>query len=185
MATETLPKWMVQHWFNTPRPISLERLRGRVVVLEAFQMLCPGCVSQGLPQASRVYETFSRDDVAVIGLHAVFEHHQAQTPVAIEAFLHEYRIQFPVGVDTAGEGQGIPQTMAAYQMEGTPTLVLIDRQGHRRAQYFGHVPDLRLGAEIKALIDESAKMSIESASMPDQAPVKNCDGGVCRATEWA
>ena len=54
--------------------------------------------------------------------------------------------------------------MAAYQMEGTPTLVLMDRQGHRRAQHFGHVPDLRLGAEIKALVDESAEMPIESAS---------------------
>lgn len=75
MATETSPKWMIQPWFNTPKPISLESLRGRVVVLEAFQMLYPGCVSQGLPQASRIYETFNRDDVAVIGLHAVFEHH--------------------------------------------------------------------------------------------------------------
>lgn len=184
MATETLTNWMVQHWFNTPRPISLESLCGRVVVLEAFQMLCPGCVSQVLPQVSRVYETFSRDDVAVIGLHVVFEHHQAQTPIALEAFLHEYRIQFPVGVDTAGEGQGIPQTMAAYQMEGTPTLVLFDRQGHKRAQYFGHVPDLQLGAEIKALIDESAEMPFESASTPEQAPANQCDGGVCRAGEW-
>lgn len=141
-------------WFNAAEPLSLERLRGRVVLIEAFQMLCPGCVSLGLPQAQRVRETFREADVAVIGLHSVFEHHDAQTPVALEAFLHEYRIGFPVAVDAPGEDRGLPRTMAAYGLQGTPTLVLIDRQGRRRAQHFGHVPDLRLGAEIMALIAE-------------------------------
>ncbi|WP_277587920.1 hypothetical protein [Pseudomonas chlororaphis] len=83
------PAWQVERWFNTPEPLSLERLRGKVVVLEAFQMLCPGCVSEGLPQAQRAQATFSPQQVAVIGLHTVFEHHQAMTPVSLEAFLYE------------------------------------------------------------------------------------------------
>ena len=148
------PDWQVARWFNTEKPLTLAALRGKVVVLEAFQMLCPGCVSDGLPLAARIHETFGRNDVAVIGLHTVFEHHDAQTPTSLEAFIHEYRIGFPVGVDEVGEANGIPQTMAGYQMQGTPSLVLIDRHGHRRAQHFGHVPDLRLGAEIMALIVE-------------------------------
>ncbi len=144
-------------WLNTPTPLTLEALRGRVVVMEAFQMLCPGCVAHGLPQAMRVFETFSADDVAVIGLHSVFEHHQAQTPVSLEAFLHEYRIRFPVGIDAPGDESGLPRTMARYGMQGTPTLVLIDALGRRRAQHFGTVPDLRLGAEIMALIGEAGR----------------------------
>jgi len=118
-------------------------------------MLCPGCVSHGLPQAKRVRETFSDKDVAVIGLHSVFEHHDAQTPEALAAFLHEYRIDFPVAIDAPGADGGPPKTMTAYGLQGTPTLVLIDRLGRRRAQYFGHVSDLRLGAEIMSLIAES------------------------------
>lgn len=31
-------------------------------------MLCPGCVSHGLPQAQRILSTFG-DDVVVLGLH--------------------------------------------------------------------------------------------------------------------
>src|SRR5690606_27202227 len=89
------PPLQVERWFNTPEPLTLDALRGRVVVLEAFQMLCPGCVSHGLPQARRVYDTFPPEEVAVIGLHTVFEHHAAMTPVSLEAFLHEYRIEFP------------------------------------------------------------------------------------------
>jgi hypothetical protein len=33
-------------------PMRLADLRGRGVMLETFQMLCPGCVSHGLPLAS-------------------------------------------------------------------------------------------------------------------------------------
>jgi hypothetical protein len=142
-------------WVNAPAPLTLQGLRGRVVVIEAFQMLCPGCVAHGLPQVTRVFETFDPGDVAVIGLHTVFEHHAAQTPVALEAFLGEYRIRFPVGIDAPGDDQGLPRTMARYGMRGTPTLVLIDALGRRRAQHFGTVPDLQLGAEIMALIAEA------------------------------
>ncbi len=148
------PPLEVSQWLNTDTPLTLEALRGRVVVVEAFQMLCPGCVSHGLPQATRVAETFRSEDVQVIGLHTVFEHHDAQTPVALAAFLHEYRIRFPVAVDMPGEGRYLPRTMKTYDMQGTPTMVLIDRAGRRRAQHFGDVPDLLLGAEIMSLLRE-------------------------------
>ena len=47
------PSWMITQWFNTPAPLTLEKLRGKAVALYAFQMLCPGCVSHALPQAQR------------------------------------------------------------------------------------------------------------------------------------
>ena len=149
------PELVISQWFNAPEAITLESLRGRVVVIEAFQMLCPGCVLHGLPQAARVFGAFRREDVAVVGLHCVFEHHEAQTPVSLEAFLREFRIEFPVGVDMPDDVDPLPTTMAAYNLQGTPTTVLIDRQGRRRAQHFGQVADLQLGAEIMALVGES------------------------------
>lgn len=167
-------------WLNAAEPLGMETLRGRVVVIEAFQMLCPGCVSQGLPQAKRIRETFRKEDVAVIGLHSVFEHHNAQTPQALSAFLHEYRIDFPVAVDAPGDDgrRGLPKTMAAYAMQGTPTLVLIDRLGRRRAQHFGHVTDLRLGAEIMALIREAGNERTVIDSAGSQT-ASECDETGC------
>ena len=151
------PELQVACWLNSDEPISLESLRGKVVVLEAFQMLCPGCVSHGLPQATRVAEAFDRDQVAVLGVHTVFEHHAAQgTRAALTAFLHEYRIAFPVAIDQPAAAGGIPKTMAAYRMQGTPTLALIDRDGRLRRQSFGHVDDVALGAEIMALVQEGS-----------------------------
>jgi peroxiredoxin len=149
--TDVLPDWSVDQWFNTPQPISLSDLRGKVVVVEAFQMLCPGCVSHGLPLAQQVFDHFPRDDVAVIGLHTVFEHHAAMTPVSLEAFLHEYRITFPVGVDTPGTAT-LPVTMERYGLRGTPSLLLVDRNGALAAHYFGQVSPLKFGAEIATLI---------------------------------
>lgn len=129
-------------------------LRGKVVVLHAFQMLCPGCVQHGLPQAQKIHALFEQTEVAVIGLHTVFEHHEAMTPVALRAFVHEYRIAFPVGVDSAGTDGPVPQTMQAYGLRGTPSLLLIDRQGRLRRHSFGADEDLAVGAAIAALIAE-------------------------------
>ncbi len=155
MITPTnAPEWRTVEWFNTPTPLSLTNLYGRVVLAVAFQMLCPGCVSQGLPQAQRVREAFPEEEIAVVGLHTVFEHHEAMTPVSLKAFLHEYRVTFPVGVDEPDPNGPIPRTMRAYEMRGTPTMLLFDREGYLQRQVFGHLPDLQLGAELMKLIGD-------------------------------
>ncbi|MDT6963673.1 redoxin domain-containing protein [Cupriavidus sp. SZY C1] len=173
------PAWAFQQWFNTDQPLSLEALRGKVVVLEAFQMLCPGCVSHGLPQALRVHQTFAASEVAVIGLHTVFEHHDAMTPTALAAFLHEYRIPFPVGVDQPDGHGGIPHTMRAYAMRGTPTLVLIDAAGNLRHQHFGSVADLTLGAQIAALVLEAREAASVAATAGPAQAAQGCASGAC------
>jgi len=148
----TAPELAVTRWFNTDDNPTLAALKGEVIVIEAFQMLCPGCVSHGIPQAQRIQQTFG-DDLTLLGLHTVFEHHDAMTPVSLEAFLHEYRITFPVGVDAHTAGEPTPVTMARYRLRGTPSLLVIDRAGNLRANAFGQVDDLSLGAALARLID--------------------------------
>lgn len=152
--TET-PPLAVERWLNTDQDLSLSAFRGKVLAVEVFQMLCPGCVSHGLPQAQRIAATFDPARVAVIGLHSVFEHHAANSPGTLAAFLHEWRIRFPVAIDARGPGN-LPRTMDAWGLQGTPTLVLFDRHGRMRARHFGQVGDLALGAEIMTLLLEPA-----------------------------
>lgn len=146
------PPWEVARWFPPGAATTLEALRGRVVVVEAFQMLCPGCVAHGLPQAARIAAAFP--DVVVVGLHTVFEHHAAMSDTALEAFLHEYKWPFPVGVD-APTG-GIPRTMRAWDLQGTPSLVIIDRAGRMRGRVLGAPGDLAVGAALSRLTAEPA-----------------------------
>ena len=157
------PELATTRWFNTDNNVTLAALRGEVVVIEAFQMLCPGCVSHGLPQAKRIQQAFG-DDVTVLGLHSVFEHHSAMTPVSLEAFLQEYRITFPVGVDAHEPGVAMPITMGRYQLRGTPSMVIVDRAGRIRLNGFGQVDDLAVGATLARLIDD-----------PRPEPEADCD----------
>lgn len=154
----TVPTLHVSHWFNTPAPIELAALRGRVVLLHTFQMLCPGCVSHGTPQAQKVHATFPPAQLAVIGLHTVFEHHAVMGPSALEVFIHEYRLGFPIGVDApALDGGPIPRTMAELGLRGTPSLVLLDRAGRIAFEHFGGIDDLALGGVIGQLLASPAE----------------------------
>lgn len=179
MSPQSAPPLLTSDWLNTTRPLDIPDFRGKLLVIEAFQMLCPGCVTHGLPQAQRIAGAFSAEHVAVIGLHTVFEHHEAQgSRAALAAFAHEYRLGFPIGIDRQ-DGR-LPATMTAYEMQGTPTLVVVDRNGLRRFQRFGHVDDLTLGSVIGTLLAEPF------ARREADAPVASgCDEAGCLVPDIA
>ena len=171
------PELAVSRWFNTKAPLSLAAVRGRVVLLHAFQMLCPGCVAHGTPQAERAHRMFRNTDLTVIGLHTVFEHHAAMTPVSLEAFIHEYMLTFPIGVDQPGDDTPIPLTMQRYGFQGTPSSVLIGRDGYIRHQGFGREDDMALGMIIGSLL---AEKTYKPSLAPDGTH-EGCGDGSCRA----
>lgn len=176
------PELQISDWLNTPQPLTLAALRGKVVVLHAFQMLCPGCVQVGIPQAQRIYDEFDPKRIAVIGLHTVFEHHDVMGPDALEVFAYEYRLRFPIGIDkyAGNRRQGLPLTMGAYQMQGTPTLILIDKTGRVRLHKFGHVHDLTLGFSIGALLSEEIGGAAEDAAATQESATNTaCDADGC------
>ena len=108
----SMPEWDIAQWFNTDQPLRVADLRGQVVLIHASQMLCPGCVMHAIPQARQVHEQFADQGVAMMGLHTVFEHHCAMHPHALAAFIHEYGLRFPVGVDApSADGQPVPRTI--------------------------------------------------------------------------
>ena len=143
------PELDVSEWIGHPSPLA--SLRGRVVLIEAFQMLCPGCISYGLPQAQKVHRMLK--DVTVIGLHTVFEHHEVTGPDALKVFMAEFGIDFPVGVDRH-ERDAIPVTMQRYELRGTPSTLVIDKAGQLRLSHFGKLDDLALGSVLGRLLDE-------------------------------
>jgi hypothetical protein len=177
-TTRSASEWQIHEWLNADRPITLESLRGRVVVMLAFQMLCPGCVAHALPLATRVHRVFPQSEVVMLGLHTVFEHHEAMSPVGLRAFMHEYRIPFPVGIDRPASLGPTPETMRDYAMRGTPTWLLYDREGQLRQQFFGDVDALRLGAEIMRLVEDRAERR-DIASSATKPVSDACDDTAC------
>ncbi|MCB2005483.1 MAG: TlpA family protein disulfide reductase, partial [Rhodoferax sp.] len=57
-----------------------------------------------------------------------------------------------VGIDMPGDPGPLPRTMQAYRMEGTPTLLVFDRQGQLQLNQLGQVDDMALGALLGELL---------------------------------
>lgn len=145
------PELDVAEWIGTPH--TLEELRGKVVLIEVFQMLCPGCVRYGIPQAQKVHRAFPK--VTVLGLHSVFEHHEAMGLEALKVFLSEFRITFPVAVDRQDGGM-LPVTMRKYGLEGTPSTLIVDQEGGLAFSHLGQLDDMVLGGLLGELLGHDA-----------------------------
>jgi thiol-disulfide isomerase/thioredoxin len=170
------PELAVSQWFNTSTPLSLSGLRGRPIFLHSFQLLCPGCVSDAIPQVRRIEKLFGHTDLQIIGLHTVFEHHAAMSPVTLKAFISEYRLASPVGVDQSDDQSDIPVTMRRFGLRGTPSSVLIGRDGAIIQQSFGVEDDLVLGARLALAL--SAPFSA-TTRMEDEVTDNLCANGRC------
>lgn len=144
------------------------------MVIEAFQMLCPGCVQHGLPLAQLVQKTFPADAVQVLGLHSVFEHHAAMEKHALKAFAHEYRLTFPIAIDQPTQPGPVPATMRAWQLQGTPSMLIIGQDGSLVARYFGQTSELVIGAQIGALLEFG-----EKPAKPNALPNGGCSVDGC------
>ena len=73
-------------------PTNINKLHGNVVVLEVFQVNCPGCFLYGLPQSISLYERFKNSDVKVIGLATAFEDYDKNTLDNLKSLLTEGKV---------------------------------------------------------------------------------------------
>ncbi len=150
---ERPPEITASRWLNSDKKHALKDYKGKVIVIAVCQIACPGSVKFGLPQADRIRKAFTKDEVAVLGLHMAFEKFDEQTPDKVQAFLKDSGIDIPVAYDKPN-GEGMPQTMTDYELQGTPAILIFDRQGRLRRHYLGAVDDLRIGAEVMGLLIE-------------------------------
>ncbi|NIS07899.1 MAG: TlpA family protein disulfide reductase, partial [Candidatus Dadabacteria bacterium] len=132
------PSLETEVWFNSSG-LSLESLKGNVVVIEFFQLWCPGCNKFSIPLMNKWRDhTFSSESgVKFISVHTVFEGHEYQDNERLKYFLKEKGITHPVAVDKHIEGRNTPVTMTKYKTGGTPCIAIIDKKGIVRFKYFG------------------------------------------------
>lgn len=114
---ESAPRLYAKKWFNTPKPLTLAELRGKVVLLDFWGQWCPPCV-QGLPQIETLYQKFKDQGLIVIGVHT-----SGGISKPMEAYLKDRKVTFPVVVDTGA-------TMESYVLDGLPSYALVDKDGN-------------------------------------------------------
>ena len=133
------PDWDISEWFNLD-PGSVESNRDSVIVIDFFQLWCPGCNTFTGPLMQQWQDRFSDEissgDLLLLKIHTVFEGHDYQTVHRLKQYIDDKGITMPVGVDRH-RSDYLPETKKRYQTKGTPEIVIIDRNGMIRFQQFG------------------------------------------------
>ena len=66
------PKIEVSAWVQG-KPTNIDKEKGNVVLIEVFQVNCPGCFLYGIPEAIDIYRKYSDRGLRVLGLATAFE----------------------------------------------------------------------------------------------------------------
>lgn len=68
----------VENWVQDG-PARMDDLLGSVVLVEVFQVNCPGCFLYALPKAIQLHEKYQEQGLVVIGLATAFEDYEKNT----------------------------------------------------------------------------------------------------------
>ena len=149
------PEWQISKWFNGDGT-TLNELKGKVVIIEFFQLWCPGCNRFSIPLMEQWREKYAdhikAGKLVLISIHTVFEGHDVQNNQRLKSFLQEKGIHHLVGVDKQLPNSRLPETMKAYRTRGTPEMAILDQQGRIRFQHFGSFNPKRAEALLEQLL---------------------------------
>jgi thiol-disulfide isomerase/thioredoxin len=104
--------------------LNLADLRGRVVLVNFWATWCEPCERE-MPAMERLYQALPRDQFELVAV-AIDD-----SESDVVAFQDEYRLSFPIVLDSDQRVYG------AYQTMGVPESLLIDRQGRIIERYVG------------------------------------------------
>ena len=212
------PNFGVSEWVQGA-PTNFDQEKDHIVLLEVFQVNCPGCFMHAIPEAIEIYNKYKDDGVRVLGLATAFEDFdknnlenlkmlaetgevvgETKGAFSMSGQLQEgsklpYKIPFPLGMDNLSKTSGevsqekimefihpqIPEfdsqpedyrnqiiqrvkdymkskeysaeTFEKFALQGTPSMILVDRKGILRDVSFGSVGNVE--AKIQKILKEN------------------------------
>lgn len=210
------PLFIVSDWVQGA-PVNFDRLSKKVVLVEVFQVNCPGCFLYALPQAIELHQRYADSGLIVLGIATAFEDFELNTLANLQklvssnevigetyrrlsqhGLLHDgrlpYTIPFPLAMDklikreqAVSREEAIafinehfpafdqqpetyrqqiinqvgaylekqiyrPQTFELFGLKGTPSHMIVDKQGVLRDCHFG--VDDALESRVQQLLNE-------------------------------
>jgi len=118
----------ISKWLNSD-PLTLQRLRGKVVLIDFWTYSCINCI-RTLPYVTGWYEKYKADGFVVIGVHTP-EFEFEKVTANVETAIKRYNITYPVAQDNGYS------TWNAYSNNFWPAEYLIDKEGNIRYTHFG------------------------------------------------
>jgi thiol-disulfide isomerase/thioredoxin len=132
-------------WINSP-PLTLERLRGRVVLLDFWTFSCYNCRNT-LPTLKRFDASYRERGLTIVGVQTP-EFDSEKRVDTVRQQVRTLGIKYPVVLDNEYV------TWRAYGVQAWPTVVIIDRQGRIRYTHIGEGAYDKQEKIIKSLLAE-------------------------------
>jgi cytochrome c biogenesis protein CcdA/thiol-disulfide isomerase/thioredoxin len=133
-------------WLNTDAALSMQDLRGQVVLIDFWTYSCINCI-RTLPYVTSWYEKYQDQGLVVVGVHTPEFAYEKKTENVIDA-MRQYHINYPVAQDNDYA------TWQAYNNRYWPALYLIDAEGNIRYTHFGEGRYEETERAIQALLGE-------------------------------
>jgi thiol-disulfide isomerase/thioredoxin len=116
------PNLQISSWVQG-KPTNIDKEKGNVVLVEVFQVNCPGCFLYGIPEAIDIYKKYKDRGLTVLGMATAFEDYDKNTLENLQKLITTgevigetyralaqygqlrdgnkmpYKIPFPVGMD--------------------------------------------------------------------------------------
>ena len=173
-----------QRWFNTPGggPLTLDRLRGRVVLIDFWTYTCINCL-RTLPYLEAWHARYAAHGLTIVGIETpefLFERDAGNVAGAIGSL----GIKYPVVQDND------MATWNAWGNQYWPAEFLVDARGRVRSAQFGEGDYAQTEAKIRSLLLAAGQSSLGSgaravgAITPSQQATPETYLGYARASGW-
>jgi thiol-disulfide isomerase/thioredoxin len=149
----------ISDWINS-KPLALQQLRGKVVLVDFWTYSCINCL-RTLPHLEAWDKRYRKAGLVIVGVHTpefAFEH----VPSNVREASRELGVRYPVAIDNDYH------TWSAYQNDAWPAEYLIDKRGHVREIKKGEGQYDETERSIRTLLGEPAGAQL--ASVKDRTP---------------
>jgi DNA-binding beta-propeller fold protein YncE len=144
-------------WINTTGPLSMEDLRGKIVMLDFWTYGCINCIHI-IPQLKQLEAEYS-DELIVIGVHSAKFENEGETE-NIRRIVRRYELEHPVINDADF------RVWQEYGVRAWPTLMVIDPLGKVVGQLSGEPIYDRIKPVLETMVQEFGE-----AGLIDRSPV--------------
>ena len=203
---EKAPLLLISDWIQGD-PTDIDQLIGKVVLIEVFQVNCPGCFLYSLPQAIKLHQKYFDKGLVVLGIATAFEDFDKNTLKNLKLLVKQnkvigetlrvltrnnqlidqqlsFHIPFPLAMDMITTDKkeitpnnvslfieqhfpdfinknkyekeqiqlkvlnylqsrlSVAETFKLYNLQGTPSHIVINKKGQLKACEFGYFSDL-------------------------------------------
>jgi len=153
----------INHWLNTDEPLSWDKLKGKVVLVDFWTYSCINCI-RTLPHVTSWYDKYHSSGFVVIGVHTPEFAFEKETK-NVENAIKQFKINYPVAEDNNYE------TWQNFENHYWPAEYLVDAHGRIRRTHFGEGHYDETEQAIRDLLKEAGNsLDNEANFLEDQTP---------------